>query len=285
MCGSYWIFAVVLLLTSGTSQLTQAWTEDADAQGLVREVVANEIHARQEDHTQWMYTVHNDAPEKKEMRKIIQTSNRLLYRTLSRNNQPLTQDQQRQEDQRIQKLLHNPSQQQNEFHKYQHDVRRALDMLGMVPEAFLFSPAGKEGSYVRLSFQPNPKFRPTTRAARISQAINGTMLVHPVEKRLVQLKGVITRNVHFGAGILGTIKKGGAFEIKQAEVAPGYWALTLIDVHIRGKALIFRSISEQQRQMISNFQRLPDNLTLPQAAAMLQEDGRSASLNLSKRHH
>jgi hypothetical protein len=275
----FWIF---LLFAAAAPQLSQPRAEAIDAQALAREVVAHELHARQEDHTQWMYVVHDEEPEKTEIRQVILTRNALLYRTLSRNNRPLSEDQQRRENERIQKLLQDPGRQQNEFRKYQRDVHRALEMLRMLPEAFLFRFTAEQESYVRLSFRPNPGFHPTTRAARISQAISGTMLVHPVEKRLVELKGVITSNVKFGAGILGTINKGGTFEVRQAEVAPGQWAATLIDVHIRGKALIFHNISEQQHLTFSNFRRLPDDLTLPQAAAILEEHGRSASLNPPK---
>ena len=269
---------LVLLLTIPAPQSTPKG-EEIDAQTLARGVVANELHARQEDHTRWMYVVHNEEPGKKEIQAVIDTGNWLLYRTLSRNNQPLSEDQQRREDKRIEELVHDSGQQHDESRKYQQDMHRALEMLRMLPEAFLFQSVGKEGPYVRLSFQPNPSFHPTTRAARVSRAISGTMLVDRAQKRLVELDGAITCDVKFGAGILGIIKKGGSFAVKQTEVGPGHWALTLIDIQIRGKVLLFHTIGEQQRQTFSNFRRLPQNVALAQAAEMLKEHARSASLN------
>ena len=39
--------------------------------------------------------------------------------------------------------------------------------------------------------------------------------------------------------------KGGSFDVKQEPVAPGYWELTVLNVHMTGKALFFKSISER----------------------------------------
>lgn len=101
--------------------------------------------------------------------------------------------------------------------------------------------------------------------------MRGTMLVYRQQARLVELRGTLTKDVKFGGGILGSIKKGGTFQVQQTEVIPGQWKITLIDVHIRGRALIFHSIHERQHQTFSNFRLLPQNLSLAEGAAMLEQ--------------
>lgn len=59
-------------------------------------------------------------------------------------------------------------------------------------------------------------------------------------------------------------------EVKQAEVAPGYWELTLLNVQMKGKALFFKTISVQQKYSRSSFKRVPDDLTIAQAAEILR---------------
>lgn len=141
----------------------------------------------------------------------------------------------------------------------------------MLPEGFLYQYEADEGRNIRLSFRPNPKFRPPTTEAKVFHAMEGMMLVDATEKRLVELRGQLTRDVVFGWGILGRLYAGGTCDVQQTEVAPGHWEATLIDVHIRGKALFFKTINEQQHEVRSNFRQVAKNMTLQQAAEMLKE--------------
>jgi len=73
----------------------------------------------------------------------------------------------------------------------------------------------------------------------------------------------------------GHLDKGGTFEVKQEPVARGFWELTALHVEMRGKVLFFKTIGVQQNYSRSNFRRVPDNVTLAQAAQMLREQVRS----------
>jgi hypothetical protein len=77
--------------------------------------------------------------------------------------------------------------------------------------------------------------------------------------------------VKFGGGLLGHLDKGGEFHVKQSEVSPGYWEITLLHVNMHGKALFFKTIVVQENEIRTNFQRVPDNLTLSEAAEQLQK--------------
>ena len=70
--------------------------------------------------------------------------------------------------------------------------------------------------------------------------------------------------------LLGRLHEGGTFDVRQEEVAPGHWEVTLIDVHITGKALFFRTISEKQHEVRNEFQQVPGSLTLAQAVEVLK---------------
>jgi hypothetical protein len=75
--------------------------------------------------------------------------------------------------------------------------------------------------------------------------------------------------VKFGGGFLGHLEKGGEFTVKRAEIAPGDWELTELTVNMQGRALFFKSIAVQQKEVHSNFERMPDELTLADAANVL----------------
>jgi hypothetical protein len=57
--------------------------------------------------------------------------------------------------------------------------------------------------------------------------------------------------------------------VKRAEIAPGQWELTDLTVNMQGKALMFKTISVQQKELHKNFERVPDDLNLVDAADIL----------------
>jgi hypothetical protein len=57
--------------------------------------------------------------------------------------------------------------------------------------------------------------------------------------------------------------------VKRAEIAAGDWEVTEMTVNMHGKALLFKSICVQQKEVHSNFERVPEDLSLADAANML----------------
>jgi hypothetical protein len=256
-------FAVLLL---GVYVLGQS-----EAQQLARSVVQNEWNARQEGSpTPWTYLLHTDESGKKEILDVVHCVDGPVYRVLSHNSQPLNTREQKAEVQRLKKLVADPEQQQENSREYWHDVRQGLEMLRILPAAAVFRIEAKSGEFLRLSFQPNPKFHPDSRTARLIHALKGTMLVHPAQKRLAELRGVLDENVKFGGGILGTIRKGGSLEFRQTEISPGEWMATLVDVNLSGRALLFHSLDKQEHWVFSDFHRISPKLTIADAVRLLE---------------
>jgi hypothetical protein len=65
------------------------------------------------------------------------------------------------------------------------------------------------------------------------------------------------------------LDKGSRFEVRQEEVAPGHWEMTLLMVDMKGKALLFKTIDVQETENHSDFHRVPDDLTLAEATGIL----------------
>jgi hypothetical protein len=87
-------------------------------------------------------------------------------------------------------------------------------------------------------------------------------------------------DVKFGWGLLGKMNKGGTFDVERRELSPHIWQITESHVRIVGKALMFKSIGEQDDEEKTEFRPVPGETTLEQAAVMLQ--GEPASLSASK---
>ncbi len=246
--------------------------QDPTAKQLVRTVVNNELAADSKDHSHWFYKDAKKTPEKSTLKLVVETPKGNVTRTVAVNGHPLTPEQQQQDEQKIQKLLTDPSAQQKQARDRHEDGQKARSMLQMLPDAFLWTKAGEEAGVVTLKFQPNRQFEPANREAQVFAAMAGTMTIDTSQMRLRSLKGALTQDVDFGWGLLGKLRKGGTFSIERAEVAPRVWEIVATHVHINGRALLFKSIDQNEDEETTGYKRVPDSLSLEQAFAMLKGD-------------
>jgi hypothetical protein len=260
--------ALVIIL-SGTTVSPQS-AREASATDLVRRIVANELKAQDEDHSHWMYRMEVEDREKGEVREIIETPYGDLSRLLYVNGRPLSQEEQRKEDQRIQTLASNLGEHRKLPQARNEDGDEARRLLKMLPDALLFTLQERSGKLVKLSFKPNPSFKPPSREAHVFHEMEGEVWFDTAQNRLVQITGHLTHEVRFAGGLLGHLDRDGRFEVRQAEVAPGHWEVTTLNVDMKGRVLFFKTISVQQRECRTDFRRVPDNLTLAQAADILR---------------
>jgi hypothetical protein len=243
----------------------------------VHAVVTNELAADANDHSRWMYRDDNKVPDAHTVKLVIQTSQGDLSKTVEKNGHPLTAQEQKEDERKIDTFVNDASVREKQKHGNEQDAEKANALTKLLPDAFLWSVTGREGAETTLHFKPDPKFDPPTREARVFAAMEGVMVVNTEQKRIKQLKGALTRDVNFGYGLLGKLDKGGTFEIERTQVAPGVWDITTTHIHIEGHALIFKSIGEQQDEVTSHYHPTPPSLTLAQAAKMLK-DGSAARM-------
>jgi hypothetical protein len=243
----------------------------------VRVVVGNELRSSEKDHSHWMYRDHDVEPGKNVVKECVDTSGGQLCRILQRDGHVLTPQEQAQEKKHIHDVVTNPGEQKKKQKAQQEDDRKAAELVNMLPNGFLYEYDGEQGEYTRLKFRPNPDFSPPSREATVFHCMAGTMLVDRRQKRLADLKGTLIRNVDFGWGMLGRLNKGGTFEVRRQDVGENHWVTTLLDVHIYGKALFFKTINAEQHEVDDNFKRVPDRLTLAQGASMLETPGLQAN--------
>ncbi len=257
--------AVIVLATSGLCEAAQT----PSAKQLVQEVMQNELRADSSDHSHWTYRDQKKTPGKSTVKIVIETPQGNVEKTVEIDGRPLTAEQRRQDNEKIQKLVHDPAVQQKNRENSEHDDQQARNLMQMLPDGFIWTESGESNGVVTLDFKPNPEFKPPTRAARVFAAMAGKMVVDQRQKRLKSLSGVLIAPVEFGWGLLGKLQKGGAFHIERQEIAPGEWQTTATHVHIHGRMLLFKSIDEQEDEETSDYRPAPKSLSLEEAANML----------------
>lgn len=237
-----------------------------DAKQIVQQAVDTEIAANRSDHSRWLYHEDDKQPAKSVTQWIAQTPKGDVKRTLIRNGTRMSMDIQRSE---VMGFIHNIAAQQKQRRNSTADDKKAETFMRQFPVGFQWEVVSKSADSIRLHYKPDPNYDPPSREARVLAAMEGDMIVHPTQHRIVSLNGHLTDDVTFGFGLFGRLYKGGSFSVHREEIAPGIWQITKSTTHISGHALIFKSISEQEDETKSDFERLPNDITLDKAAEML----------------
>jgi len=258
-----------LLVALSFLLLSPAATAQVNPQALVSEMVENELES-QKHPRYWMFLDSERKPGRTELSRVIQMPTCWLKWPIAIDGHPPTEKEQKHALEQLEKLENSVNARKKNRDEIDADGQKSAELMKLLPNAFLFIRGGREGKSVRLKFRPNPKFRPSSNEAKVFHRMEGVLLIDAEQTRLAKLSGTLISNVDFGFGILGKLQKGGSFEVVQSEVAPKDWEMSLLDVHISGRALFFHSIGEQQHEVRSQFKPVPSGLSLAEAVSVVK---------------
>jgi len=235
---------------------------------LVREVVYNELHDHQL-HGYWRYWIEKQAQQQTKTIEQIETVDGPVTLLVSADGRPLSAADQLEEEDRLNHLLHSPSEQARHRQDYADDEKRIGRILALLPDAFLFEEAGVEDGCYHFRFRPNPDYPPHSIEARIFHAMTGDLWIDARYKRLARLDGHLEENVDFGYGILGRLYKGGWFRLQRTQVSTTDWKTERLEIHMNGRALFLKTISRETSEVRGGFAPVPPRLTLEQGMKLL----------------
>jgi len=237
---------------------------------LMRAVVENELKAEVADRSSWRYVEQREDDKKSEVRAVVGTPDGYIYRTLAINGEVPDSDA---ECRRITNLLSDPAALQHAWKGQQSDAEKLRTLMRMLPDAFVYhyDQEGSTGGRIRMSFTPNPDFRPTTMSAEIFRHLEGYVVVDADAKRLAEMNARLVSSAKFGGGVLGHLESGGTVEFRQEDVGDGHWQTVLVDVNMHGR-ILFVSLGLHQRIHHSEFEQLPENIAPKQIISMMVSD-------------
>jgi hypothetical protein len=235
---------------------------------LIHAVVANELRDRVQLR-KWMYVVEKRVGGRSLTEEQVETPHGPLYRVLASDGIRLTPDQRQQENARIGRLLHDPSQQLKLKQQYDDDEQKLETLMRVMPEAFVYDYDGVDGKFVRLTFHPNPDYKPRNHEARVVHSLAGVVLIDSQQKRLAKFSGQVMNRVEFGYGLFGHIDDGGTLEIGRVQVGPSQWKTALINIQLSGRLVFFKTINKQEHETRSDFRAISGDLSLVEASHLL----------------
>lgn len=268
---------LALALVSGTGMQARAASSSSPAAPesagqLMKDVIYNELHDREKD-SFWQYRSRVVTQKKNILREQIETPKGPVYRVLASNGQELQGASEQKEVERLASYVSDPGAVAKVLHSHENDEARLAHVMALIPVAYSFQYEGPvTGSRVRLKFEPNPNYKPSSYEDRIMYGLGGQIVVDQTLKRLVSMDGKIEHKIDFGFGILGYVNPGGTFSIHRTQVSPKHWKTNLVDVNVQGRILLLSNVSKVEKETRWNFEPVPHDITLHEAVARLNQN-------------
>jgi hypothetical protein len=212
---------------------------------LVRVAIGNEMENEKGDRY-FIWMDRTQRPKGSETKQMIQTPEGIIGRLMAINDKPLTPEQRKEDDKRIDRLL-DPEKMNEKAKEQREDEDHSHKLLRALPDAFIYKYVGTETSaqgrqQVKLDFTPNPKFNPPDRETQVFQGMRGQVWIDTQAMRLAKIDGTLFKDVNFGWGILGRLNKGGRFVVEQAEIGNGHWDTVRMQLKFDGKVLMVKPL-------------------------------------------
>lgn len=259
-CGRALVIAAVI--ASGAAARGQ------DVKTIVQQAVRTELAADDADHSRWLYLDIDRKPESKVKQWVAETNTGDFKRILEDNGRTVSPQQERSQ---MESFARNVSAQAKQRKSDEHDDQQARQMLSLLPQAFIWNKVSDQRGRTVLHFAPDPHFHPPSYEARVFAAMEGEMTVDDAQHRIASVKGRMIHDVKFGYGLFGELKAGGTFNVERHELTPGIWQITETHVHVEGRALLFKSISDQEDEVKSSFTQIAPNLSSADAESLLMK--------------
>src|SRR5665213_3840847 len=157
-----------LLFLAPLAMASQAAVADTPDPALVDRALAAELHSAQDAHHPMRYLLRKSSPRFTTTKEIIETKDGAVARLVAINDRPLSPADELKEQARLSALLSDPGRQRHRKLSEDADTARALKVLRVFPEAFLFQPAGSDSGPAGWKRNASGNTRSTLRARAVS---------------------------------------------------------------------------------------------------------------------
>jgi hypothetical protein len=132
------------------------------------------------------------------------------------------------------------------------------ELIGAARAAFLFTLLSSEQRdgrvLLKYSMNPNPAFKPTSRATSIYPRVRGTVWVDEASGELARIEGEVTEDISLGL-FLARVYKGSRFMQERYEMVPGLWLPSFSQYDFDGRKFL-SSFSLHERTFYSHYRRV-----------------------------
>jgi hypothetical protein len=148
--------------------------------------------------------------------------------------------------------------QREAYQKIQKKEKEREELIEAARSAFVLTFIGQETRGDRMlskyRMQPNPAYKPTSRATSIFTKVKGVFWVDDAAQQMARVEGEVTEDISLGL-FLAKIYKGSRFMQERYEVSPGIWLPSYSQWDFDGRKF-FSSFSVHEKTFYTDYKRI-----------------------------
>ena len=148
--------------------------------------------------------------------------------------------------------------QRDAYEKIEKKRKLRNEILDATCTAFVYTwvANGRRGDRIlsKFSMEPNPDYKPTSRATAILTKVRGYVWIDEAAAELARVEAEVTDDISIG-GFLAKVYKGSHFMQERFELAPGVWLPSFSQYDFDGRK-VFRSFGVHERTFYSHYRRI-----------------------------
>jgi len=263
-----WMLLLALAMPVTLCAADRAAAPTAPANEILRRAVEAEKSAAARD-GYYLWTDRLQKPRGSATKLMVSTPVGILSRTVAINDRPLTADERKLDDDRINRLL-DPGKMQEKAKHHKDDELHIERLLNALPDAFRcdYNNAQRDDRNLHLDCQPNPGFSPQNFESQILEGMKATILIDREDLRLAHIDGTLYKDVTFGWGILGRLNQG-HIEIAQARVVGKHWGIQHLALSFDGRLVMVKPVHIDEIETSWDYRAVPA-MTVAQALEFLR---------------
>jgi hypothetical protein len=197
-------------------------------------------------------------------------NNTQVLQHISHDGRPLTPQEEKKEQQRVDKLVARLKSHENKPEK------SAVQLsAGALLRLAAFTNPRREVIDGRptlvFDYKGNPDAKARDLGDQIMRLLVGTVWIDEHDNAILRLNGSLQQNFHMAGGLLVNIKKGSWFDFTETHVNGEIWFPAQFNVHVDGRFLLVKGFNGDGRDTFSDYRKLKTSVTILPGTQVLED--------------
>ncbi len=191
--------------------------------------------------------------------------NEAVARQISKNGQPLSEKDQKKEQEKVDKA----------FHKYGEEQKKAaasdkppsgdppedkddITIRDFLNASHFYNPRRERfrgRDVIVFDFEPRPNYKPKNFGESIVQKLIGAVWIDDQAQEVARIEARTNASIKLGGGVLASLNPGAWFVEEQAMVNDEVWLPVYSEEHLSGRLLLFKSIKSDSIARFSDYKK------------------------------
>jgi len=181
----------------------------------------------------------------------------LVRREVKKDGKPLTTDEQKKEDGRIEKRIRDYDKKKSEGEDASKKKER-IDVSTFLRSSDFTHPRWERfraHEVIVFDFAPNPAYKPRNKTEDLLHKLVGTLWVDDQDHQVVRLEAHLSDSFKLAGGLLASIRKGSSLVMEQAKTNGEVWLPSYVDAHFSARLLLLSSAVGDYASKFSDYKK------------------------------